>query len=174
VIAPAAAQLSGRVPCDEVAALRSIDSGSTGFDVGVDASSIVLAVSVRHEQPAKRTSQRQRLSRSGCGLSDVGAQGVRVARRRQHTNFDSAVSVSRGRELSGVVEAPPPAQRPSGLKTEYARERDDVSSLTDQGSTPCESTAHCRHGVERDARTRFCCFFRHETAAVRFNFKEAT
>jgi hypothetical protein len=124
---------------------------STGFDVGGDEVLIVLAGLARHEQPAKRICQRQRQLAPGCGLKRVGARGVRVSRRRQHTSW-VAGALRPAAETRKLVEALPPAPRLSSLKTDYARERDTSSRLADRGSTPRMSTER-RHGGGGDLRT---------------------
>lgn len=114
----------------------------TGFDVGGDSLLTVLAVPFRHDQRAKRTCQRQRQHRSGCGLSDADAREARVTRQRQNTSKAPGF-LQPGAEILQVVEALPPAPSLSGLKADYARERGIESKLADRGSNPRESTGLC-------------------------------
>jgi len=95
--------------------LSNAATWATGFDVEPGPNSIVSAVSVRREQLAKNSSQRQqRRLLPSRGLKDVGAQGARVAPRRKHTRSAGA-ALRAPAQIQKLVEAPimtPGRQRP--------------------------------------------------------------
>lgn len=116
-----------------------------GFDGGGEASLIVLAGSVRHEQPANVNRERQLGTRS----RPRGVNGVECVRRSSSAfGVSTRAGLQRAR-VGAVVEircggggATPSAELPM-LRIGYARERDDGLSLSDRGSIPRESSGLC-------------------------------
>lgn len=121
---------------------RPAHRARNSFDVGGDDSLIVLAESVRHEQPANVSSERQRSTRSrtrgvngvGCARRSSSAPGVSTRAGLQRARVGAVVDIR-----CGGGGATPSAEVPV-LRIGYARERDDWSSLADPGAVPGEST----------------------------------
>jgi hypothetical protein len=102
------------------------------------------------ERRATYDCERQRGSRSGCGLSDAGARGARVARRCHHTSW----ATSRRRlvaETSTVVEAPTPRRQEQPVALNPATHVSEVCSrsFADRGSIPRASTPELQHANGR-------------------------
>jgi hypothetical protein len=121
--------------------MLSVVTRAIGFDVEPEPNLIVSAVSVRREQLAKSSRQRQRDPRSGCGLNGVGEQGARVAHRRKHTS--SAETRPRvTAQIQRMVEAPTPRRQehPIAPKSDTHVSEGFVTSFADTGSIPVACT----------------------------------
>jgi hypothetical protein len=113
-----------------------------GFDGGQEESLIVLAESVRHEQPANVNRERQLGTRSrprgvngvGCARRSSSAPGVSTRAGLQRARVGAVVEIR-----CGGGGATPSAELPM-LRIGYARERDDSLSLADRGSIPRASS----------------------------------
>jgi hypothetical protein len=120
------------------------NSGPNGFDVAGRSGSNVSAALDCRERRATYNCERQRGSRSGCGLSDAGARGVRVARRRHHTSW-----ATRDRHLAAekltVVEAPTPRRHGQPVALNPATHVSEILvwNVADRGSIPRGSTGLC-------------------------------
>lgn len=118
--------------------------GLTGFDVAGGSDSTVSAALDCRERRATYDCERQRGYRSGCGLSDAGRRGARVARRRHHTSW-----ATRDRRLVAdiltVVEAPTPRRHGPPVALMPATHVSESANLivADRGSIPRGSTGLC-------------------------------
>jgi hypothetical protein len=126
------------------------------FDVGEEASVIVLAVSVRHNQPANVNRERQLGTRSrprgvngvGCARRSSSAPGVSTRAGLQRARVGAVVEIRCGG--GGAV----PGAGLSRLETDYARERADESMLAEPGAVPGGSTTSNPNEVLREQHER--------------------
>jgi hypothetical protein len=130
--------------------------GLTGFDVAGGSDSTVSAALDCRKRRATYDCERQRGSRSGCGLSDAGARGARVARRRHHTSL-VARRRRRATETLTVVEAPTPRRQEQPVALNPATHVSESSYLivADRGSIPRGSTTSA-HGTDAIAACGLC------------------
>lgn len=141
----------GRVQVEVETAGETAHRERIGFDGGQETSLIVLAGSVRHEQPANVNRERQLGTRS----RPRGVNGVeRVRRSSSAFGVSTRAGLQRAR-VGAVVEircgggGAAPGAGLSRLKTDYARERDDVSSPADRGSIPRASSTSTEQQVTK-------------------------
>lgn len=157
-----------RVKAEVVTAGETAQSGSTGIDVEQEASLIVLAASVRQNQPANVNRERQLGTRSrprgvngvGCVRSSSSSSGVSTRAGLQRARVGAAAEIRCGG--GGAA----PGVELLVLRTSYARERGDAASLTDRGSTPRGSTTSSQQWANEVLRVHLGIAGRPATASA--------